>query len=265
MKCVHCHTHVIKIPVSWKCPYCGEPLPEPGFWFKFMEGFTEYLQDKGAVFWGVLFAFIIIFVGIFDMLLGEGHLFNYIAHNPLLSIAMIVFGGMLITMYVKVVLPLRIPYGTEFLLKERLAIRNIRKFTHIAVIAGVLISLLLIEHRMFISWTDIKLRSHHIPSFLAYLVVIGWFLGLAWSVAGLFINPKWLDDFRFRYYVDERLGVTSLKKYRKLGTVYIGVLVLTLILYYVMLQIPNKREGIQNMAIIGSIILLVKTYFSWLI
>ncbi|MDP8229417.1 MAG: hypothetical protein P9M15_08190 [Candidatus Electryoneaceae bacterium] len=264
MKCPHCNTLVVKIPVTWKCPHCGELLPEPGRWFRFVEGMTIYLQDRGAIFWGITFAVIQIMIGAVEMFYGHAYMFSFFGNNMLMSLASVILAGMLIDMYVKIILPLHLPYGSDFILKERKVIRNVRKWTHWAVIAGIVSCLIWIGPSLFFVWTDTSVQVHAIPVYLAYLVVVSWFLGLAWSVTGLFLNPKWLEDVRFRHFLDYRLGIISLKKYRKIGTVFIAVLVLTMILYFILLQIPGIWDSIQNTAFIGSVILFLKLYFSWL-
>ncbi len=253
MKCPHCDTMVVKIPANWKCPHCSERLPEPSKWFRFVEGMTEYLQDKGAIFWSIAFGFLLIAIGVGEMLWGFGFLLEFIGLHIITAIGGIFFGGMLINMYVKVVLPLRLPFGgSSFLMRERVVIRNMRKGTHVALLAGILACIFIAGPRIFLVF------------FPAYLIIIGWFLALAWSLSGLFINPRWLEDVRFRHFLDHRLGILSLKKYRKLGTIFIAVLIITVILYFVLLQVPDIWGKIENSAIIGSTILLLKTYFSWL-
>lgn len=253
MKCPKCDTLVLKIPVNWKCPHCSETLPDPGKWFLFREGMTEYLQDKGVIFWSISFLIFLFLIGLGDMLFGYNRLLTYIGRNMLLAIGAVFFGGMIISMYVKVVLPLRLPFGGgSFVMRERVVIRNMRRGTNIAGLVGLVACLFWAGPQMFLDY------------FPSYLVIIGWFLALAWSVSGLFINPKWLEDVRFRYFLDERLGVTSLKIYRKRSTLFIAVLVITAIGYYILLQIPGLWNRVENAAFIGSMILLFKTYFSWL-
>jgi len=245
---------VIKIPANWKCPHCSEMLPEPGKWFRFKEGLTEYLQDKGVIFWTISFTVFLFIVGVGDMLFGYSRLLTYIAQNLLFSIGALFFGGMIISMYMKIVIPLRLPYGGgSFILRERVVIRNIRKGTNIAAVLGLSACLFWAGPWMFINY------------FPSYLIILSWFFALAWSISGLFINPKWLEDVRFRFFLDERLGVTSLKRYRKLSTIFIAVLVITVIGYYVLLQIPGLWNKIENGTILGSMIVQFKNYFSWLI
>ncbi|MFH0765175.1 MAG: zinc ribbon domain-containing protein [Calditrichota bacterium] len=252
MKCPHCQTFVAKIPLNWKCPHCGEKLPEPGYWFRFFEGLTEYLLEKGAIFWGTVLGTLLIIIGLVEIIFSDGYLLSYISGSVLFSIIMIFYGGMLIDMYMKVVLPLRVRYGSDFIIRERAVIRNFRKGTHIALITGLLVSLL---------WAGPQAFWEYFPS---YLIIIGWFLAFAWAIGGLFLDPRLIDDVRFRNYLD-RLGITSLKRLRKIGTMVIGALVLVCITYFVLTSIPRLPQKISNMSIIGDIITFVNTYLSWLL
>lgn len=252
MKCPHCNTNVSKIPMNWKCLHCGENLPEPGFWYKFSEGLTDYLVEKGAIFWGVIFGFVLFAVGVVEIIFGRGILLGYIGKNFLFAIAMLFYGGMIIDMYMKIVLPLHIPYGSDFILRERRSIRNIRKGSHIAMIVGVLFSILWLGPKTFLEY------------FPAYLVVIGWFLALSWAIAALFLDPRMNEDIRFRFFMD-RLGITGLKRFRKIGTNIIGALFISGILFFVMINIPLLPQKISNWAILGAIIFFFKNYLGWLL
>jgi len=252
MKCPHCKTNVTKIPVSWKCPHCGETLPEPGYWFRFFEGFSDYLIEKGNIFWSIIFMIFLITLGSFEFVFGYGFLVKYIAGNFLLALVMIFFGGMLIDMYMKVVLPLHLPFGGgDFIIKERAVIRNIRKGSHIAGGAGILVSLFWLGPRTFVAY------------FPSYLIVIGIFLALAWAISGLFLDMRMVDDVRFRFYMD-RLGITSLKYLRKICTIVIGGLFVAILTFYMLNLIPGLWHEVSEWGIVAGILFFVKNYLGWL-
>lgn len=252
LRCSSCHTYVTKIPVNWKCPHCGEKLPEPSRWFLFYESVIEGLQDKGSIFWSIWFGIFIILVGLLELFGGSAYLLNYLINNMLLAIAAIFFGGILIDMVVKINLPIRLPSGTDFILRERLAIRNIRKVTNLAILIGIGVSLIWLGPQSFLEY------------FPGYLVIVGWFLGFAWSVSGLFFDLRWADDVRFRFFL-ERLGIFSIKRFRKLCTYNIGALVAIAILFFVLLSIPGLWQKFRNLPVVGHIINFIELYLSWLI
>jgi hypothetical protein len=251
MKCPACNTNVIKIPVNWKCPQCGEKLPEPGKWFQFWEGTIEFISEKGVLFWSIWFAVFLLFLGIFELVFGDGYLLNYLTGSMLMSLIGIFFTGMLIDMVVKINLPLRVAFGTEFILRERKAIRNFRKATNIALVIGLLVSLIWLKPVSFFL---------HFP---AYSVVIAWFLALAWSIIGLFLDVKLMEDVRFRYFM-ERLGIIGLKRYRRIGTIMVGSLVVTAILFNILIRIHGIWLKIADLGFVGSVIRFTKSYLSWL-
>ena len=251
MRCSHCRTNVTKIPISWKCPSCGEKLPEPGKMFYFYEHLVEYLPEKGVIFWTVWFAVLMVAAGVAELILGRGYLLSYLGGSMLISIAFLFFGGMLIEMVLKINLPMRIPYGTDYILRERAVIRNIRKATNLALIIGLSYTIYWLKPRTFFIY------------FPAYLVTLSWFLALAWSIIGLFLDARMVEDVRFRFYMD-RLGITSLKQYRKLGTLFIGVLVLVAICYHYLITIPGIWKAINDTTVAGAIIHFLKEYFAWL-
>ena len=252
MKCTSCNTFVHKIPINWKCPHCAERLPDPSKWYLFWEGFNEYLEDKGAVFWSVVLAILLIAVGIPEMLLGSGFLISYITSSLLIAIAGIFFGGMLFDMYFKVMLPLRIPYGSNFIIRERAVIRNFRKGTNLAVIAAII---------TFVIWCGPQLFLKYFPSFF---VILGWYLALAWSIAGLFLDGRMAQDVRFRFYM-ERLGIVNLNIYRRIATIVIASLVIITIGHYILMSIPNLWNDLKNTAFVGRAVHLFSEYFAWLL
>ncbi len=253
MKCTHCGTNVVNIPINWKCPHCGEQLPELGFWARFSDGLSEYLQEKGAIFWGIIFAIILIFIGIPEMVFGNGYLLKYIMGNFLFAAIMIFYGGMIITMYMKIVLPLHLPFGGgNFIIRERATIRNYRKGTHIAAIAGILTSIFWLGPWMFLAY------------FPSYILVISVFLGMAWSIGGLFFDPKQIEDVRFRGYL-ELLGVTSLKVLRKTCVLIVSALFLAIVGYWILSQIPGLWQKIGNWGIVGVFVHFFTTYMGWLL
>lgn len=252
MKCPHCNTYVTKIPVNWKCPHCGERLPEPGYWSNFFEGLSEYLLEKGAIFWGIVFAALLIMLGSVEMIFGRGFLLSYIGHNFLFAFVMIFFAGMLIDMYMKIVLPLRVPYGSDFIVRERAVIRNIRKASHVAGILSIVICLVWLGPRNFMEY------------FPSYLVILGWFLAMSWAIAGLYLDVKMVDDIRFRYYM-ERLGITGLKRFRRICTVVIGALFMIAVVYFIMMNIPELPQKISNWSVLAVFVHFAKNYLSWII
>lgn len=250
--CPKCEMPVMKIPANWKCPHCSERLPDPTRWQRFTEGFGEYMENKGVIFYSILFLILLIIVIVPDIIFSHGFLLSYILDNMILAMASIFFAGMLITMVMKVMLPLRIMGGGDFIMRERQMIRHFRKWTIIGLIIAVLFCLIVLKPSMFTAY------------FPSYLIVIGWFLALTWSVLGILMNPQWLEDVRFRAFLEERLGVISLRRFRKLCTIFVGVLMSTLVIYYLLLQVQGIWQSIENSAIIGTVILFIKQYFAWL-
>jgi len=252
MKCPHCQSFVAKIPVTWKCPRCGNKLPEPSKWYYFKEALHEYLNTKGIVFWSIWFGIFLILVGIVEILVGEGFLLKYLTGNLLFSLIFIFYGGMLIDMYMKINLPLRALAGSDYILKERQVIRNARKVTNGALLVGLIFCLYWLKPRLFFT------------NFPSYLVGISWFLGLAWAIIGLFLDVRMTEDSRFRLFM-EKLGITSLKRMRKFATITIGLLVVAVVGYNILLTIPSLWTKISNTAIIGAVIFFVSEYLAWLV
>ncbi len=252
MKCPHCNTNVVKIPVNWKCPQCGEDLPTPGFWHRFFEGLGDYLLDRTFIFWTVIFGFFLLVLGIIEAVLGNSFLLNYITGNVLFAILMMVFAGMLIENYMNIVLPLRLIGGSGFMIKERLVIRHIRKGTHIAAIVGLLICLFWLGPRMFLTY------------FPSYLIVISVFLALAWSIAGLFLDIRMAEDVRFRAFMD-RLGITSLKTLRKTCTFVIGALFIAIVGFWILLLIPGLWNTVSQWPIVAGPLFFFRNYMGWLL
>lgn len=251
MKCPHCQSFIAKIPVSWKCPYCSEKLPEPGKLYLFKEHLIEYLDDKGILFWSIWFAIGLIAIAIPEMAWGRAHLFSYIGNSLIMTIVFIFYGGMLIDMCVRINLPIRMPYGTDFILKERVVIRNVRKITNLFTIVGIGFSFY---------WLGPVVLFNYFPS---YLVVMSGFIAFGWAIAGLFIDRRMVEDVRFRFYMD-RLGISSLKRLRRYSSLTIGILVLSAAGFYILMGISGIWLKFSNLPMVGVIIYFTKEYFAWL-
>ncbi|NQT35604.1 hypothetical protein HQ587_10475 [bacterium] len=203
------------------------------------------------IFWSIWFGLILILISISEMVFGYGFLFNYLSGNLLLSLCFIFFGGMLVDMVVKINLPLRLLYGADYILKERAVIRNTRKATNLALVVGFAFCLYYLKPRLFFIY------------FPTYLIIMGWFLVLSWSIVGIFLDQRMVEDVRFRFYMD-RLGITSLKRYRKFGAFIIGTLFITAIGFWILMRIPGLWEEINNLAVVGSVLYFTREYLSWL-
>jgi len=252
MKCPACQTFVTKIPVNWKCPYCGERLPDPSRWYLLYTGLTEYLDNKGAIFWSITFGILLLLLGIVELLFGHATLLSYLGTSLFMTIFGVFFTGMLADMLAKINLPLRLMQGTDFIIKERAVIRRVRKITNLSALAGLIFALFWLKPGTFLEY------------FPAYAVTVSWFLALAWSVNGLWLDVRMVEDVRFRAYMD-RLGITSLKRYRRIGAACIGLLVMTAVVYNVLISINGLWIKFSNLAVVGVIIGFFKQYFSWML
>jgi len=244
--------HVNKIPMNWKCPHCSERLPELGFFEKYFDGLSEYLVDKTSIFWGIILGLFIGTISVFELFLGHGFLVRYVSDNFIFSMMMLILGAMVLDMYMKVVLPLQLPFGSDFIVKERKVIRNIRKGSHLALILGIIVCL---------SWLGTRTFFEYFPS---YLVVISCFLALSWAISSLFLDIRMVDDVRFRHYMD-RLGITNLKFLRKVSTAIISLLFGSFIVFFILNQIPNLWRSVSAWSAVGTVIYFVKNYLDWLL
>ncbi len=217
----------------------------------FWDGFIEYLQEKGVIFWSIYFFLFLLILGFTELFFGRSYMLNYIGANLFLALGATFFGGMLIDMCMKILLPLKNPYGSDFLMRERDMIRNVRKVTNIALIAGISSSLI---------WMGPNTFFIYFPS---YVMLLGWWLALGWAIAGLFMDPRWLEDVRFRLFID-KLGVTSLKRYRKISTIVIGILIAVMILFNILLGIHGLWNKVENTEGLGAVIRFMKQYLAWL-
>ena len=204
------------------------------------------------IFWGIIFALLLLVVAVADVITWHGFLLAYVVDNMILAVGGIVFAGMLISMVMKVMLPLRMMGGGDFIMRERQMIRHFRKWTMVGLIASIVFVLAVLKPRMFILY------------FPSYLIVIAWFMAVTWSVLGILMNPQWLEDVRFRYFLEERLGVQSLKRFRKLCATFVAVLASTVVVFIVLSRVNGLWHNIENTAIVGNVILFIKLYFGWL-
>jgi len=243
---------VHKIPINWKCPHCSVKLPEPGFWQNYFEGLAEHLVEMTAIFWAIVLGSFVVIAGVLEMVFSRGFLMAYITDNFIFSTIMIIFGAMVVDMYMKVVLPLQLRHGSDFIIKERKVIRNIRTASHLALTAGLMVCLVWVGGSTFFKY------------FPAYIVVIACFLALNWAVSTLFLDLRMAEDLRFRHYMD-RLGITNLKRLRRIGTSVIALLFTAAIVFFVLMQVPNLWRTISAWSGVGSVIHFIQTYLDWLL
>jgi len=251
MKCPSCQTYLTKIPINWKCPRCGEKLPDPSRWYLFYLGLMEYLENKGAIFWSMAFALLLFVVGAVEALTGRYFLLSYLGNSIFVSIFGIFYGGMVIDMGVKVNLPLRLAQGSDFIIRERAVIRKIRQVTNLSALVGFIFCLFWLKPRTFLEY------------FPSYPIAISWFMALGWAVTGLFLDVRMVEDVRFRAYMD-RLGITSLKRYRRIGSACIGLLIASAISFNVLINVHGLWIKFSNTQFVGTVVSFAKLYFGWL-
>ncbi len=251
MKCPACNTYITKIPVNWKCPHCLERLPDPSKWVLFWEGLAEYLQEKGIIFWSVTFGLFLILCGLLELLAGHAYLLGNLGGSPLVSMAGIFFGGMLLDTVMRINLPLRVLFGADFIIRERPVVRNIRKATNGAILVGIAFAMVYAGPMSFFLY------------FTGYVVIVAWWLALTWSIVGLFIDPRLMEDVRIRTFL-EKLGILSLRRYRKIGTVMIGLLVLVMVVFMFMMGTHNLWLKLSNFGPFGALVQFSKSYLGWL-
>jgi hypothetical protein len=251
MKCPACKGDV---PTGYKgrtCPSCSEALPTTQAtyieWAIRAAGFTE---DRGFFFWLFFFAFLMGLFAVLEHLFGPGELAILLDQHKFVSLIMFIYVAAHLKIIRNINTVSRPGYPGRYWI-DRLIIRKFKKGTNLSLLAGFLISSIVVGPLNLFSLLP------------AYVLIMSIFTALFWSVDSFRIDDREFHDAKVKSYFNF-LGVKYIRTWRKVSGAYLIGIIVSAATFYGLMQIPDLWWLIKMNPTLNSIIELVNGLFSWI-
>ncbi len=232
------------------CPACGEALKKVPTWDQVRDTTILFAEDKGYIFWSLVYMLTVVIVAFFEQIFGTGRLFDYIGDHQFRFLFFSWFGGQIIEYIAKANVEATAARN-KFIFKLPAYLRNFRKFTNIMVFLGMGLTVYWqISYPNIIEW---------MPSLT---IIVGVMVGLAWSIMGIFLTEDHLNDKRIRYYMEE-MRIGRVKYFNRIGAIFIGTIFLCGILFYKLVTTSGLWFYIYNSRIVYDTMTFFTQYFGW--
>jgi len=232
------------------CPACGEKLKKMPTWDQVKETTISFAEDKGYIFWSLVYMLSTVVIAFFEQIFGEGRLFDFIGNHQLRFLFFSWFGGQVIEYIAKAnveVTSVRI----KFIFKPPRYLRNFRKFTNFMVYLGIGLT-------VYTQWR----YPNYIDWMPSLTIIVAVFVCLAWAIMGLFLTEDDMNDKRIRYFMEE-MRIGRVRYYNRVGAIYVGAIFLSGILYYKLVTTSGLWFYIYNSRIIYNTMTFFTQYFGW--
>ena len=232
------------------CPACGEKLKRMPTREQVKETLISFSEDKGYIFWSIVYIFVVWVIAFIEQIVGTGELFDYVTNHNYRFFILAVFSGSIIDYYAKANVEVT-AVRNKFIFKPPLYLRNYRRWTNIFLLIGFGLSYFLLTRY---------------PGYISVLPMITFMttlsLCLAWAIMGLAVSEDDMNDKRIRYFFDE-MRISRVKYYHRASAIYIGGLFVAGIAFYILVRISGLWWYIYNSRVVYNSITFFKNYFGW--
>ena len=252
MRCPHCKGSISAYNFfrEQKCPACGEKLKKMPTKEQVKEMLIFFAQDKGYIFWSLVYLMVVWVVAFFEQIFGTGLLGDYVLEYKFRSLLLAAYSGSIIDYIAKAnveVTAVRI----KFIFRPPRYLRNFRNLTNFAVVVGFGLAI----------YAEVRW-----PNYIAVLPTItlltSFTVGLVWALMGLALTEDDLNDKRIRYFMEE-MRIGRVKYYHRASAIYVGGVFLAGVLYYKLVNISGLWWYIMSARFIYDTVTFFKTYFGW--
>jgi hypothetical protein len=233
-----------------KCPACGETLKRMPTKEQVKETLISFAEDKGYIFWSIVYYFAVIIISFFEAIFGTGQILDYISDHWFRFLFLAAWSGSVIDYIAKAnveVTAVRI----KFIFKPPRYLRNFRRWTNMGVLLGFGFSGYVIYR-----W----------PNYVGILPTVTFLttftVATMWAILGLFLTEDDMNDKRIRYFLEE-MRVGRVKYYHRAAGIYVGGVFVSGILYYKLVQISGLWFYIYNSRVVYDVITFWTQYFGW--
>jgi|GEM_PF-3028415 hypothetical protein len=250
MKCLNCKGDV---PPGYKgqtCPSCGEALPRKRpVWRDLGERISSFTEDRGYLFWLIVFSLLLFFVAVFENLLADGVLAHLLDGYKFISLLMFLYAAAHLQILRNINTVFRPGYPGPYWI-DRLIIKNFKRGTNYALIAGFIISLIIVGPLNFLELLP------------AYIFLPTLFSTLFWSIQAFRVDDREFTDAKVQSYF-EFLGIRRLREWRQVSGVYLIGIVVSGGVFYGLSHIPGLWWKIKADPTLNEIIALASGLFNW--
>ncbi len=232
------------------CPACGAKLKRMPTKEQIRETLISFAEDKGYIFWSIVYIFIVSVIAFFEQIFATGNLFDYLADHPFRFIFLAIWSGSIIDYYAKANVEVT-SVRNKFIFKPPIYLRRFRFWTNVFLVIGLGLS---------------AYTLYRWPGYVSVLPTVTFItsfcLCLIWAIMGIFLSEDDMNDKRIRYFFQE-LRVERVKRYNRASAIYIGGIFVAGILYYKLVNVSGLWWYIYNSRIVYNFVTFMNNYFSW--
>jgi hypothetical protein len=262
-----------------KCPSCGANLMRMPTKEVLKETLISFAEDKGYIFWSIVYLFSITIISFFEQIFGTGGIFDYIIDYKLRFIFYAFFTGSIIDYVIKANVEVT-AVRNKYIFKPPIYLRRFRRWTDIFFILGLATPVVIMilwpgiifvsiekeyltvfeKNFYFVDYAHPKEYGIHVLT--AYTFIPAFWVGLIWSIMGLVLTEKDMSDKRIKYFMDE-MRMERVKRYHRASVIYIGGIFVAGIVYYKLINVSGLFFYIWNSRMVYSFVKFFKEYFGW--
>ncbi len=233
-----------------KCPACGATLRRMPTKEQIRESLISFAEDKGYIFWGLVYIAVVWVVGIFEQIFGSGALYDYVSDHWIRTFFLAAWSGSIIDYYAKANVEVT-AVRNKYIFKPPLYLRRFRRWTNTFLILGIALSV----------YVDVRWPNY--ISFLPTVTFLTTFcLCLVWAVLGLMVTDDDFKDKRIAYFMQE-MRVRRARYYQRASAIYIGGIFVASVVFYWLVHISGLWWYIYNSRLVYNLATFWKNYFAW--
>jgi len=210
----------------------------------------DFAKDRGYIFWTLVYLLFIPFIGLFEQIFYQGLIFEWITHSKFIFLVTAFITGSVLDFIIKANVEVT-AVRNKFIFKPPIYLRRFRLWTNVSVVLGL--ALAGYSYWLASSFTSVLPIMTFVTSFV---------ICLAWSVLGLFLTEKDLEDKRIRYFFQE-MRVERSRRLNRAAVIYFSGMTISSIIFYKLIKISGLWWWIENSRIYYDITKFLKDYFSW--
>ena len=252
MRCPHCKGSISTYNFFKEkhCPACGEKLKKVPTREQIKESLISFSEDKGYIFWAVVYYVSLWVISFFEAIFYSGVLFDYVSGHWFRVIILSVYAGSVIDYYAKA--NVEVTYvRNKFIFRPPVYLRRFRNYTNFGLVVGLGFSVYIL-----VKWPN------YVGIVPTVTFITSFVLCLVWAIMGIFLTEDDMQDKRIRYFMTE-MRVERVRKYNKISAIYIGALFVAVVIYYWMVNISGLWWYIYNSRMVYNIAKFFKDYFGW--
>jgi len=232
------------------CPACGAALKRMPTWPMIKETAISFAEDKGYIFWAVVYIFAVNIAAFIEQIAYQGLLFDYLSAHGFRFLLCAVFSGMVVDYIVKANVEVT-AVRNKFIFKPPRYLRSFRNWTNFFAYVGIGLTIYL------------QLRWPNFISFLWSLsIIVSVLVGTVWAIMGLILTEDDMNDKRIRYFMEE-MRIGRVRYFNRMGAIYIGGITLAGIVFYNLIRISGLWFYIWNSRVVYDTVTFFNTYFAW--